>query len=45
LSVDGKVIGIGYEVRAWATVNAEDDLTGAPVNPAFLDLIRGESAC
>jgi acyl-CoA thioester hydrolase len=45
LAVDGKVIGIGHEIRAWATVDSTGDLTGAPVNPAFLDLIRNESAC
>ena len=27
LAVDGKVIGIGHEVRAWATVDAKGDLT------------------
>ena len=44
LAVDGKDIGIGHEVRAWATVDTKGDLTGTPVNPAFLDLIRSESA-
>jgi 4-hydroxybenzoyl-CoA thioesterase len=44
LAVDGKVIGIGHEVRAWATVDAKGDLTGTPINLAFLDLIRSECA-
>jgi 4-hydroxybenzoyl-CoA thioesterase len=45
LAVDGKVIGIGHEIRAWATVDSKGDLTGTPVNSAFLDLIRNDSAC
>jgi len=36
LGVNGKAIATGHEVRAWALVNADGSLKGAPVDPEFL---------
>lgn len=40
LSSSGKTIGIGHEIRAWVRVDAGGSMTGAPVNPEFLALLR-----
>jgi 4-hydroxybenzoyl-CoA thioesterase len=36
LSSNGKTIGTGYEIRAWACVNADGSIASAPVNEEFL---------
>jgi 4-hydroxybenzoyl-CoA thioesterase len=35
-----KTIGIGYEIRAWARIDADGKMSGAPVNPEFLGLLQ-----
>jgi acyl-CoA thioester hydrolase len=42
MSRGGKPIGNGYEVRAWALIDAAGAIKGAPVDPAFLALLRDE---
>ncbi|MGO9357794.1 MAG: acyl-CoA thioesterase [Xanthobacteraceae bacterium] len=39
LSVNGKPIATGHEVRAWATVGDDGSLKGAPVSPEFLSAL------
>lgn len=40
LSSNGKAIGQGHEVRAWARVNDDGSLGSMPVDNAFLTLLR-----
>ena len=43
MSCGGRPIGNGYEVRAWALIDAAGAIKGAAVDSAFLALLRGEN--
>ncbi len=36
----GRTVGVGYEVRAWATIDADGKISGAPLSPEFLGLLQ-----
>ena len=40
LSSNGRAIGAGHEVRAWARVNDDGSLGSMPIDVAFLTLLR-----
>lgn len=42
MSCDGRPIGKGYEVRAWALIDTTGAIKGADVDSSFLALLRGD---
>ena len=38
-SSKGEMIGTGYEIRAWAVINDDGSIKGAPVNPEFVSIL------
>jgi 4-hydroxybenzoyl-CoA thioesterase len=34
-----EVIGTGYEIRAWAVINNDNSIKGAPINPEFASIL------
>jgi YbgC/YbaW family acyl-CoA thioester hydrolase len=38
-SSGGKLVGTGYETRAWATVNADGTIKGKPLDAEFLSIL------
>lgn len=43
LRSNGKTIGTGHEIRAWARVNADGGITSEPVSTEFLALLRASA--
>ena len=41
LSSNGRIIGTGYEIRAWALVADDGSIRGAPVDAEFLSILNG----
>lgn len=39
LSSNGKPIGTGYEIRAWALVNSDGKIKGAPLDEEFMSIL------
>jgi acyl-CoA thioester hydrolase len=37
----GRIIGTGYEIRAWALVADDGSIKGAPVDAAFMSILNG----
>jgi Predicted thioesterase len=41
LSSSGRIIGTGHEIRAWAVINDDASLKGAPVSDEFISILSG----
>ena len=41
LSSSGRIIGTGHEIRAWAVINDDASLKGAPVSGEFISILSG----
>ena len=38
---NGRIVGTGYEIRAWALVGADGAIKGAPVDADFMSILTG----
>ena len=43
LHSNGKTIGTGHEIRAWARINADGSVVSAPANPELLAQLRASA--